>query len=364
MLTSYIGWKSGGRLLSLALLGGFTLNPGVSVAPTTLSVPAQTPAHSWTKLQDGWLCRFWSEQDPSTLLYAPPALDAHAGAVGVKTSADSSRLALQVPMKATLKQSARSTRVIPGSPEALTTLGMSNIAADGFDGHCTHAWHVDPQINLVSDDAAWVPNPGGEWPASGGADTLSYFKTDALLALHGHSRPAAPKQASRPVTQHHTTKSPPPGGSSTGGSSTGGGTTTPPPSGIPGAWTPVPGHPSYGMSDFAGDPWSQYFGYCTWYAWYRHQNEPLLRLGNASQWPGTAPAYGLHVGSTPVAGATVIFQPGVEGAGGGGHAAHVEAVLGGGWFIISEMNFSWNGGGWGRVDWRYAFVASGVSFIY
>ena len=84
----------------------------------------------------------------------------------------------------------------------------------------------------------------------------------------------------------------------------------------------------------------------------------------ATQWPAEARAHGLAVGSTPVAGATVVFQPGVEGAGGGGHAAHVEWVIGNGWFVISEMNFYWNGGGWGRVDYRYAHTGGGVSFIY
>lgn len=362
LLTTHVSWKSGGRLLSLALLGGFTLNPSVSVAPARLPAPVQTPAHSWTRLQDGWLCRFWSEQDPSTLLYATPSRNARSVASRVKTNVDSSRLALQVPMTAALKQNVSPINSVTGSPQTLTAQGMSDLATDGFDGHCTQEWHVDSQINLVSDDSAWVPNPGGEWPASGGSsDGLAYLKTDALLALHAHRPPATTKPAPRTSTStqrpiRKTVLSP------TG--SPGGSVTSAPPSGVPGAWTPVPGHPSYGMSDFSGDPWSQYFGYCTWYAWYRHQNEPLMRLGNAAQWSRTAPSYGLHVGSTPMAGATVVFQPGVEGAGSGGHVAHVEAVLSGGWFIISEMNFSWNGGGWGRVDWRYVYVTSGVSFIY
>lgn len=363
MLTAHVTWKSGGRLLSLALLGGFTLNSGVSATPTGLPAPVQAPAHSWTKLQDGWLCRFWSERDPSTLLYTTPSRNARSLASRVKTNADSSRLALQVPMQvpmeAVLKQNVSPIRSTAGSPETLTTQGMTNTAIDGFDGHCTREWHVDSQINLVSDDSTWVPNPGGEWPETNGSDSLSYLKTDALLALHAHRRPAITKQAPKISLQHSVRKALLAPASATGGS-----VTSAPPSGVPGAWTPVPGHPSYGMGDFAGDPWSQYFGYCTWYAWYRHQNEPLMRLGNAAQWPSTAPSSGLRVGSTPVAGATVVFQPGVEGAGNGGHAAHVEAVLSGGWFIISEMNFSWNGGGWGRVDWRYAYVTSGVSFIY
>jgi hypothetical protein len=60
----------------------------------------------------------------------------------------------------------------------------------------------------------------------------------------------------------------------------------------------------------------------------------------------------------------VVFQPNVQGAGGSGHVGHVEQVLDNGWFIMSEMNFYWNGGGWGRVDWRYVHSGSGVAFIY
>ena len=47
-----------------------------------------------------------------------------------------------------------------------------------------------------------------------------------------------------------------------------------------------------------------------------------------------------------------------------GHAAVVEQLLSGGWLEISEMNFYWNGGGWGRVDYRYVHVGPGVSFIF
>jgi surface antigen len=339
-------------LLSLALLGGFTLSPSASVAPTTLS----TPAHTWMQLQDGVLCRFWSERDPSTLLHLTPSLNGQSGTTGSAFSPGSS---FHAPMTVALKQSVSPTRTFPGSLLTFDTMGMTSLATSGELAHCTRDWHVDTQINLVSDDAQWVSNPDGAWPTQNASDSFSLLRSDALLALHAHHKPAAsaptvPKRMPRPQTQP---RSAPTASSPAGG-------TSKPPSGTPGAWTPVPGHPSYSMSDFAGDPWSQYFGVCTWYAWYRHQNEPLMRLGNAAQWPSTAPSHGLRVGSTPAVGATVVFQPGVEGAGGGGHAAHVEAVLGGGWFIISEMNFYWNNGGWGRVDWRYAYVAPGVSFIY
>lgn len=86
-------------------------------------------------------------------------------------------------------------------------------------------------------------------------------------------------------------------------------------------------------------------------------------MGNALNWASSAAARGYAVGSTPVVGGTVVFQPGVQGAGGAGHVAHVEAVYPDGWFLISEMNFYINGGGWGRVDYRYAHTGWGVQFI-
>jgi hypothetical protein len=43
--------------------------------------------------------------------------------------------------------------------------------------------------------------------------------------------------------------------------------------------------------------------------------------------------------------------------------AHVEAVYPGGWFLVSEMNFYANGGGWRRVDYRFAHAGAGVWFI-
>jgi hypothetical protein len=32
--------------------------------------------------------------------------------------------------------------------------------------------------------------------------------------------------------------------------------------------------------------------------------------------------------------------------------------------MISEMNFYWNGGGWGKVDYRFVHEGWGVAFIY
>ena len=87
-------------------------------------------------------------------------------------------------------------------------------------------------------------------------------------------------------------------------------------------------------------------------------------MGNAWNWANAARARGYLVTSYPVANATMVFAPGVQGASGLGHVAHVEVVLTGGWVIVSEMNFYWNGGGWGRVDYRYAQAGPGVWFIH
>jgi surface antigen len=126
----------------------------------------------------------------------------------------------------------------------------------------------------------------------------------------------------------------------------------------------VPGHPSFKMSRPANGYYWWAFGQCTWWAQYKRQDENLRHMGNARYWAAGAASRGYRIGHTPRAGATVVFQPGVEGAGGAGHVAHVEKVYPGNWFLISEMNFYWNGGGWGRVSYRFVYVRSGVSFIY
>lgn len=316
MLSTQARLLSGGRLLSLALLGGITLSP--IGAPAESAHAAPKPPTTWLTLSGPQLCRSWADDSNGTAAAAARTPD---GVI------------------ATLRTSANDTGYSTGDATV----------------HCTRLWHVDAQGRLISDSPAWVPNPTGAWPTSPydylpdadviRADRPAYTPPPKPRVTHSNVR------TSRPSSSHGSSAPPAPPAPVA-------------PSGGYNPWAPVPGHPSYGMADFAGDPWSAYFGVCTWYAWYRHQGEPLLKMGNAASWPSVAPSYGLHVGTTPVVGATAIFQPGVEGADGGGHAAHVEQVLGGGWFIISEMNFTWNGGGWGRVDWRYVYMAPGVSFIY
>jgi surface antigen len=176
--------------------------------------------------------------------------------------------------------------------------------------HCTSRWHRASDGTLVSDNPSWVPNGAVSSPAS-----------------------SAPKAAAAPASG----------------------------SGIS-QWAHVPGHSAYKAHDFKGDPYSRYFGQCTWYAWTKHK--ALGILGNAKQWTSKAKAKGFQTGAVPEPGATVVFQSGVQGASKLGHVGYVEEVYNNGWFMISEMNFKFDGGGWGRVSYRYARIASGVSFIY
>ncbi len=125
----------------------------------------------------------------------------------------------------------------------------------------------------------------------------------------------------------------------------------------------VPGHPAFAASGPNGY-YVVAWGQCTWWAQYERRDENLQSIGNAQYWAAGAAARGYRVGSVPAAGSTVVFQPGVQGAGGAGHVAHVVAVYPNGWFLVSEMNFYWNGGGWARVDYRYAHAGAGVAFIY
>jgi surface antigen len=126
----------------------------------------------------------------------------------------------------------------------------------------------------------------------------------------------------------------------------------------------VPGHPAFNVSRPADGYYWWAFGQCTWWAQNTRRDENLSYIGDAKYWAAGAAARGYRVGVLPAVNATVMFRPGVEGAGGAGHVAHVEAVYPGGWFLISEMNFYWNGGGWGRVDYRFAHSGPGVYFIY
>lgn len=138
----------------------------------------------------------------------------------------------------------------------------------------------------------------------------------------------------------------------------------PPPSGPYSSSTPPPGYNSFAMTEPSPDPWAGSWGQCTWWTAYKRQDENFSGFGNALNWANAAQAAGYTVTATPAANATVVFAPGVQGASSLGHVSHVEQVLTGGWVLVSEMNFFWNGGGFARVDYRYVYAGSGVWFIH
>jgi peptidoglycan hydrolase CwlO-like protein len=106
------------------------------------------------------------------------------------------------------------------------------------------------------------------------------------------------------------------------------------------------------------------YGFCTYYVATRRC---VPWLGNASSWYIAAAQIGYKEGKTPVAGAIVVFWPGVDGVSREGHVAYVEAVgpaegIPAGDFKLSEMNFA----GWNRVDYRVISNTSNdiEGFIY
>jgi surface antigen len=106
------------------------------------------------------------------------------------------------------------------------------------------------------------------------------------------------------------------------------------------------------------------YGFCTYYVATRRC---VPWLGNARDWYTAAASMGYHEGTLPVAGAIVVFRPGVDGTSSLGHVAYVEAIgpadgIPAGEFKLSEMNFA----GWNEVDYRVLANNDGSieGFIY
>ncbi|HKV84599.1 MAG TPA: hypothetical protein VJN88_08585 [Ktedonobacterales bacterium] len=120
-------------------------------------------------------------------------------------------------------------------------------------------------------------------------------------------------------------------------------------------WTVPPG--CYGLiytSDTAKYPNRPGFGYCNW--WVRVMDPDHPDITENTSYPR---------GSVPRVGAAVFFDGGVQGADPAGHWSRVEAIAPDGyWMLVSEMNFAWRGGGFGKVDYRFAHTGPGVTFIY
>ncbi len=348
MLRSDVLWRNGGRLLSVALLGGLALNAGGAPIDMMDAHGAKAASQTWLTLENGWLCRSWSAPLAASVETAsiPPVV--------MSPTADA------IPLSLTTQGLRTEGADFAQGALTSTTLALGQGAQRNVT-HCASQWHISADGRLISDASAWVPNPTGDWPSLNDTvlTAMPLRASSPKLALAGTVRQTTttPSAIAAVLVIHKKTPPVVQPAAQTGTFYTSAGSI--------GQWTPVPGHSTYSMSDFAGDPHSSEFGVCTWWAWYMRRDEPQLgTLGMADNWINAARADGMSVGYAPAVGATVVFQPGVQGAGGSGHVAHVEQLLGGGWFIISEMNFYWNGGGWARVDYRYVHAGSGVEFIY
>jgi len=96
------------------------------------------------------------------------------------------------------------------------------------------------------------------------------------------------------------------------------------------------------------------FGWCNWWVQELHPNNHDI-LDNLKY----------RRGATPVPGAAIYFHPNEQGASSAGHFAQVVAIAPGGqWILVTEMNFTWRGAGFGKIDYRYVRVTSGMEFIY
>ncbi len=101
------------------------------------------------------------------------------------------------------------------------------------------------------------------------------------------------------------------------------------------------------------------FGQCTWYV---NTRRPAPWGGNAWQWYSRAKAYGRPVGATPRVGAIMVTWESPYW----GHVAYVEQVYSDGSWLVSEMNYYSNGGGWGKVSYRHVVPGTIplIGFIY
>jgi hypothetical protein len=92
------------------------------------------------------------------------------------------------------------------------------------------------------------------------------------------------------------------------------------------------------------------FGWCNWWPEVLHPSRPNILWGTRH--------------SSPIPGAVAVFAPGEQGASSSGHYGEVVAILPGNWILISEMNDTWRGAGFGRVNYRYVWEDSGVTYIW
>lgn len=104
-----------------------------------------------------------------------------------------------------------------------------------------------------------------------------------------------------------------------------------------------------------------YWGQCTWWAANVRPDIGAKVSGWAAQWTWSAQQAGLKTGTQPAPNAIVVYQPGVQGAWGSGHVAHVLSVNPDGvHFTVDEMHYPVVG----VVTQRVSHTGPGVEFIY
>jgi hypothetical protein len=193
--------------------------------------------------------------------------------------------------------------------------------------HCTRRWHRSSG-RLISDNAPWVPNAGAAAPAASRGGAITYAAGIGAPAQAGQVQ--AVNSAGEPCRSSDYFN------------------------GVPSQWAVPPscygGVYSINPANYVYRPG---FGWCNWWPEVMNPSRPNLLWGNYPR------------GTTPRPGATVVFAPGVQGASAGGHYGRVVAIYpGGGWILISEMNFTWRGAGFGRVNYRFVRTGPGVTYIY
>jgi surface antigen len=89
------------------------------------------------------------------------------------------------------------------------------------------------------------------------------------------------------------------------------------------------------------------FGQCTWWADQRYYQlhgvfVPWRTNAFAANWVNLARQFGWHVSNTPIVGAIMVLQSGIQGAYSAGHVGVVERLLDDGSAIVSSMNWGMN----------------------
>jgi surface antigen len=120
---------------------------------------------------------------------------------------------------------------------------------------------------------------------------------------------------------------------------------------------PLP-YPSYPRGKPSHVPYP--FGVCT-YGAYLLAHDNVGGLGMARDWYADAVRRGLPTGTVPRVGATVTFQPFVQGASALGHVGHVVRIGANGAFLMEAMA---DVAGFGRFGFRWVHTGPGVHFIY